>query len=177
MKINLVLLFIFVVNSSFSQELKPEKAPSFFYLPVENVLGIIDFDFEVLAKRLRLKNQSSEYHKLERIISWYETKTDSVYEEYKPQLEAIETSYWRKVAEIDDRNDFDQVFAVVRQYTEEVKVYSPPIHSLELELKNWVYGFLSDKQYARWELYLAKKHKEIEPKTPMPMSGPPKEFL
>ncbi|MEB2784854.1 hypothetical protein [Algoriphagus persicinus] len=177
MKINLVLLFIFVVNSSFSQEAKPEKASSFFYLPVENMLGIIDFDLEVLAKRLHLKNQTSEYRKLERILSWYQTKTDSIYEENKPQLEAIENSYWRKVIEIDDKNDFDQVIAVVREYTEEVKVYSPPIHALELEMKNWISGFLSDKQYARWEMYLAKKHKQIKPKNPMPMSGPPKEYL
>ncbi|WP_439488827.1 hypothetical protein [Algoriphagus sp.] len=173
MKINLVLLFIFVANSSFSQELKSEKTSSFFYLPVENVLGIIDLDLEVLAKRLRLKNQSSDYRKLEHIISWYETKSDSIYQEHKPQLEAIESSYWRKVAEIDDRNDFDQVFAVVREYTEEVKRFSPPIYALGFELDNWISGLLSERQYAKWETYLTKKQKEFKPKSPMPMSGPP----
>ncbi|MDR7129261.1 hypothetical protein J2X69_001596 [Algoriphagus sp. 4150] len=177
MKINLILLFIFVVNTSYSQEIKEGKVSGFFDLPVKNMLGIIDFDLEELAKRLHLKNQSSEYRKLDRIVSWYVTKTDSIYQENITQLAAIESSYWIKVAEIDDRNNFDQVFAVVKEYTEQVKQYSPPIQALELELGNWMSGFLSGRQYAKWETYLAKKHNKIKPKTPRPTSGPPNEYL
>ncbi|MCE7054919.1 hypothetical protein LZF95_09565 [Algoriphagus sp. AGSA1] len=173
MKKKLVVLLMLLANSSIAQELDGEKVSGFFHLPVENLLGILDFNMEEVAKRLHLKSQSSEYKKMDRIISWYQVKTDSIYTANKPQLVAIENSYWAKVAAIDDRNDFDRVFAVVKEYTDAVKPYSPPIQALELEVGNWISTFLSERQYDKWEKYLAKKHKKNKPKTPMPMSGPP----
>ncbi len=177
MKKKIVVLLMLVANSSIAQEVDGEKVSGFFHLSVENLMGILDFNLEEVARRLHLKRQSSEYKKKAHIISWYQVKTDSIYNANKPQLVAIENSYWEKVAAIDDRNDFDRVFAVVKEYTEAVKPYSPPIQAVELEIGNWISTFLSDRQYAKWETYLTKKHKKNHPKTPMLMSGPPKELL
>jgi|GEM_PF-3774808 len=177
MKIKLVMLLMLVANMSKAQGVIEKEKSGFFNISIENLMGIIDFDMDEVAKRLHLKLQSSEYRKMDRIISWYQTKTDSVYTSNQPRLEAIENSYWEKVAAIDNRNDFDQVFAVVKEYIEEVKPFSQPIQDLELELGNWVSGFLTDRQYSKWESYLVKQHKKIKPRTPMPMDGPPAEFL
>lgn len=166
-----------VVNVSKAQGVTEKEVSGFFNMPIENLMGIIDFDVDEVAKRLHLKNQSSEYRKMERIIFWYQTKTDSIYTRNQLRLDAIENSYWSKVAAIDNRNDFDQVFAVAKEYIEEVKPFSPPIQALELELRDWVSGFLTVRQYSKWESYLSKQHKKIKPRTPMPMDGPPAEFL
>lgn len=179
MKINLVILLLLVANLSYGQipKVNDKKESSFFDLPVENVLGIIDFDLEVLAKRIHLKSQSSEYRKLDRIISWYREKTDSIFEVNRGELEHIEYEYHKNVATIKNINDFDEVIRVVKNYTEEVKLYSLPIQSVEEQLDDWVAGFLNEKQFSRWESYLAKQHKKNKPKMPMLMSGPPSEFL
>ena len=179
MKINLVILLLLAASLSYAQKPKvnEREESSFFDLPVENVLGIIDFDLEVLAKRIHLKSQSSEYRKLNRMISWYKEKTDSVFEINREELEHIEYAYHKNVATIKDINDFDEVMRVVKNYTEEVKLYSLPIQSVEEQLGDWLAGFLNERQFSRWESYLAKQHRKNKPKMPMLMSGPPRGFL
>nr|WP_139235958.1 hypothetical protein [Algoriphagus locisalis] len=179
MKEKLTILILMAVNLCYAQgvEVKEQKESSFFDLPIEDVLGIIDFDLEVLAKRIHVKNQSPEYKKLERIVSWYSDKTDSLFDLKKVELEGIEYAYHRNVAGIKDRNDFDEVVSVVKNYLGEVKPYTPPFQAVEHQLSNWVAGFLNEKQYSKWETYLSKQHKKMKPKSPMPMSGPPTEFF
>ena len=177
MKTNLLILLMLVVNVSIAQETKRPKVSSFFDMPVENLMGIVDFDLQEVAKRVNIKNESADYRKMSRIISWYRTKTDSIYEVNRFELDAIESAYWKKVRAIDDMNNYDQVFHVAKEYVDQVKPFSPPIKALESEMNGWVYGFLNPKQYSKWESYLAKKHKMMKPKTPMPMNSLPGELL
>ena len=46
MKIKIVVLLMLVVNVSNAQEVDEKKESGFFDMPVENLMGVIDFDLE-----------------------------------------------------------------------------------------------------------------------------------
>jgi hypothetical protein len=170
------LISWFGIKSSNGQNIGEFSPPAMKIDPIQ-MSGIIRYDIDEVCKKIKLNPDSNSFSFLKESFIIYHDKLDSLELSNRTMFDSLKNSLTQGSPLVNGGMDFGKF----RNQLDSVKLAIEPIKErskeIELDLNKNLVTFLSEKQYHKWLIYQEKSKKEQLPPMPMPMSGPPMEFL
>lgn len=139
--------------------------------------GIIRYEIPRVTNKIKVSPESSVYAKLSLYFEAYFLKIDSLELSHKPLFDSLITSSRKSQVEFLASGDFGKMIKSIDSMKLCLEPVRQDVYQLGLALNAQLASILERKQYGKWLDYQEKPKMIFNPNLPMPMGGPPDEFL